>query len=105
MRADDLFAALGLFFLGLAILIIVGTIAALIYYIVVTIELEVRFSRYRKIALEHFDQVLYRRGYSNDVDRIFEAWFPGLDMASGGYTHPGWRSGILFGKEHLDDST
>jgi hypothetical protein len=103
MQLDDFFASLGLFFIGLAILLVVGTIVALIYYIIVTIELETRFRRYRNIALEHFDQILYRAGYSDDIDRIFEAWFPGINV-SGDYTHPGYRTGIFFGKEHVDDA-
>lgn len=103
MRFDDALTSLGLFFIGLAILIVVGTVAALIYYIVVTIELETRFRRYHKIALGHFDQVLSRVGHTDDVDRIFEAWFPGVNV-SGDYTHPGYRTGIYFGKEHLEET-
>ena len=102
MKDDEALMALGIFFIGLALLIFVGAVVALIYYIIVSIELEIRYQRYRNIARDHFDQVLYRAGYTDDVDRVFEALFPGIELG-GSYTHPGYRTGILFGKEYIDD--
>lgn len=102
---DDAIGALGIFFIGLAILLVVGTIVALIWFIIATIAMEIRFQNYRRQAEEHFDRLLKEEGALDDVESTLNAMYPGIAVGQTHYANTGeFVSGVLFGREQPEDN-
>jgi hypothetical protein len=92
-------------FLGLAILLIFGALAALIYFCVAYVIYRHRLGVYRQQAEADFEQEAARLGIDLDADEIFRsAYGVGVDLPNDGYDNVGeWAAGTLFGVEAYEE--
>jgi hypothetical protein len=105
MNRNDALEAIGIFMIGLAILLAVGTVVALIWYVVATLAMEMRYRRYREQAEERFDYILKHEGVLDDIDSVLHAMFPGITVGQTNYQNAAeFTAGVLFGREHREDS-
>ena len=84
MNDDDVIAAVGIFLVGLALLIFVSVVAAVVWFIVAAVAEHYRREHLTKKAEESFDRIASEEGVDLPVDDVVQAMVgAGLDPPSG----------------------
>jgi hypothetical protein len=85
MNDDDVIAAVGIFLIGLALLIFVSVVAAFVWFVVAAIAEYYRREHLTKKAEESFDRIASEVGVDLPVDDVVQAMVgAGLDSPSSG---------------------
>ena len=104
MKNNDGLEALGILFIGLAVLLVVGVVVALIWYMVATAAMEIRYQRYRKQAEKQFDYILKQEGVIDDVESLLRSLYPDVPISQTDYQNMGqFVAGTLFGRKRKED--
>jgi hypothetical protein len=98
--SDDL-DAVGMLLIGLALLIIAGAVAALVWYAVTGIVIVVRYYLYSKKAEERYQQLEADVGIGYDTDDVFRSVFgESADFSEGDIDNPvDWFSETVIGRK------
>src|SRR5947209_7406048 len=102
--SDDL-DSLGMLLIGLALLIFVGVIAALVWYAITAIVIIVRYHIYAQRLKERYQQVEADLGNGYDTNDVFRRIFgEGIDLTGEGIDNPvDWFAETVIGRSKKTD--